>query len=293
MNNYHTSVLLHEIREFLNITPDAKYIDATLGGGGHTAEIINQGGRVLGIDTDEEAISYVTSRYQSHITTHKLSVVYGNFKDIKKIAGENGFDKVAGIIFDLGVSSHQLDTPERGFSFRHVSELDMRMDSKLGVKAKDLLNVVGKNELYELFFKMGEEPFSRPIANGIIKSRALEPIHTTQQLSKIIDDTVPGKYRSDAKVRIYQALRIAVNDELNNITHALPKAFGLLDKGGKLAVISFHSLEDRIVKNYFAGIQAGGTGTILTKKPVTPTDEEVKENNRARSAKLRVIQKNL
>ncbi len=293
MNNYHVSVLLQEVIEYLNVTKGEKYIDATLGGGGHAIEIVKRGGIVLGFDADQEAIDFVLESHKSLITGHKLTVVRGNFKDIKKIASEYGFNNVAGVIFDLGVSSHQFDSGWRGFSFRKEGPLDMRMDSDLKVQAKDLVNILTKGELYELFSKLGEERFSRSIANSIIRARRIRPFTSTTQLSDIISGAVPfDKLRLDAIARIYQALRIAINDELNNLREALPQAFELLAKSGKIAVISFHSLEDRIVKNQFLQWQDEGKGSILTKKPIRPSEEEIEKNKRSRSAKLRVIQKN-
>lgn len=291
MNKYHTSVLLQEAIEYLNVEPGKKYIDATLGGGGHSAEILKRGGIVLGIDVDDEALNYVEENFKSEILNLKLKITKGNFKDIEKIAKENGFDKVEGIIFDLGVSGHQFDTPGRGFSFQKEGPLDMRMDKELKVAAKDLVNALTKGELYDLFSKLGEERFSRAIANGIVRARQVSPIITTAELWEIIRHSVPGSISGDTGARIFQALRIVINDELNNLKTALPQAFNLLDKEGKIAVISFHSLEDRIVKNQFAKWVEGGAGKLLIKKPVIPGREEIEKNKRSRSAKLRIIEK--
>lgn len=292
MNKYHTSVLLQEVVELLNIESGKKYIDATLGGGGHTGEILKRGGKVLGIDTDQEALDYVKENLKSQISNLKLKIAKGNFREIEKIAKENGFDKVSGIIFDLGVSGHQFDTAERGFSFQKEGPLDMRMDRDIKIRAKDIVNILTKGELCELFTKFGEEGFANNIANSIINARKIKQIGTTGELSEIIGRSVPGKMKIIAEARIFQALRIAVNDELNNLKIALPKAFNyLLEKAGKIAVISFHSLEDRIVKKQFIEWEEKGKGLILTKKPIAPSMEEVERNNRSRSAKMRVIQK--
>jgi len=291
MNKYHTSVLLQEVIELLNIGSGKKYIDATLGGGGHSFEILERGGIVLGLDVDQEALDYVKENLKSQISNLKLKIAKGNFREIEKVAKENGFDKVSGIIFDLGVSGHQFDTPERGFSFQKEGPLDMRMDKELKVAATDLVNALTKGELYEIFFKLGEERFSRAIANGIIRARQVSPIITTAELWEIIRRSVPGNISGETGARIFQALRIVINDELNNLKIALPQAFNLLDKEGKIAVISFHSLEDRIVKNQFANWAEGGLGKLLTKKPVIPGREEIEKNKRSRSAKLRVFQR--
>lgn len=295
MNSYHVSVLLQEVVDFLGVQKGAKYIDATLGGGGHSFEILERGGKVLGLDVDQEALNFVEKKIKdqrSKIKTNKeIVLVRGNFRDIKNIARSNGFDKVAGIVFDLGVSSHQLESGERGFSYMLEGPLDMRMDKELQVKAQDLVNILTKGELYELFNKLGEERFAGSISGSIVSSRRVSPIRTTTQLLEIIKKAVP-KSNLDTASRVYQALRIAVNDELTNLRNALPQAFNLLDEGGKIAVISFHSLEDRIVKNQFVNWREKGLGVILTKKPVRPGAEEIMKNKRSRSAKLRVFKKN-
>ena len=294
MSNYHTSVLLQETIDLLNIKPGKKYIDATLGGGGHSFEILKQGGIVLGLDMDEDAIGYVETKIKDQRSNIKndLVLVRGNFKDIDKIAKENDFTKVAGVLFDLGVSSHHFDAAERGFSLQKDAPLDMRMDRNLSVKASDLVNGLTKGELYELFNKFGEEHNAYSISNSIVSSRKIKPVETTTELAEIVERAVKGK-RSEVHpaTKVFQALRIAVNDELNNLRESLPKALGLLERNGRLAVISFHSLEDRIVKNYFLEFERKGLGEIITKKPVVPSQKETEKNNRSRSAKLRVFEK--
>lgn len=290
MSTYHVSVLLEESIDALNVKPDKKYIDATLGGGGHTSEIMKRGGRVLGIDADQDAINYVT--HELKLDEKGLIIAKGNFKEIDRLARENEFEQVAGIVFDLGISSHHVDDPTRGFSFQKEGPLDMRMDKDLGVKAADLVNVLNKTQLYELFTKFGEERFARSIANSIVNARKTHPITTTTELSQIINRLVPrGLKNVNPATRIFQALRIAVNDELTSIEEALPKAIRLLEKNGRLAVISFHSLEDRIVKNTFLSLSEQGVGKIITKKPMVPTLEEQEKNKRSRSAKLRIFEK--
>ncbi|HSW48248.1 MAG TPA: 16S rRNA (cytosine(1402)-N(4))-methyltransferase RsmH [Candidatus Saccharimonadales bacterium] len=292
MNNYHKSVLLDETIEGLNVRKGRKYIDATLGGGGHAGEIIEKGGIVLGIDTDADSLDFVQKNFQFPISNSQLGLARGNFRDIDSIAKENGFEEVAGIIFDLGVSSHQLDVPERGFSFQADGPLDMRMDSGLSVKARDLVNSLTKRELVELFTKLGEEHKAPVIAEEIIRARAIEPIITTLELVAIVKRAAPSNnFKINPATKVFQALRIAVNDEFNNLRESLPKAFELLETHGRLSVIAFHSLEDRIVKQQFRKWDKNGLGQVITKKPIVPSDEEIKTNNRSRSAKLRVIEK--
>lgn len=292
MNNYHVSVLLQETIDALQIEPGKRYIDGTLGGGGHTGQILEQGGEVLGLDFDEDALRFVSDKLKPHIETGKLKIAKGNFKNIDKLAADAGFTEVDGVLFDLGVSSHHFDTPERGFSVKMEGPLDMRMDQELGVKASDLLNILTKGELYELFTKFGEERFAYAISNSIVRARQVKRIETTGELVGIINRVVPKKQEGvHPATRVFQALRIVVNDELNNITEALPKALSLLKKSGRIAVISFHSLEDRIIKNTFKEWEEKGKGLIITKKPIVPSEDEVSRNPRSRSSKLRVFEK--
>ncbi|OGH21797.1 MAG: 16S rRNA (cytosine(1402)-N(4))-methyltransferase [Candidatus Levybacteria bacterium RIFCSPHIGHO2_02_FULL_37_18] len=293
--NFHTPVLVEEVIRFLNVQDNKKYIDATLGGGGHSFEILRRGGSILGIDVDEEALDFVREKLKTQSSNLKtegqLRVVKGNFKDVKAIAKENGFENVDGILFDLGVSSHQLDTPRRGFSFGKNSPLDMRMDKNLSVTAKDLVNALRKGELYELFSKLGQEYRARVISESIISARRLEKIETTGQLAEIVKRSLKGITKTHPATRVFQALRIAVNDELNNLREALSSSIGLLGNKGRLVVITFHSLEDGIVKQNFKEFEEKGSGTIIIKKPVEPTPEEVRSNIRSRSAKLRAFEK--
>lgn len=295
MNNYHTSVLLKETIEALHIQSGHHYIDATLGGGGHTLEILKQGGKVLAIDQDEDAIAYVTNEFKTQNVTFKIGedvlLVKGNFNEIDILAKEYGFANVSGILLDLGVSGHQLDTAERGFSFRYDAMLDMRMDRSLAVTAKDLIHALSVGELQKLFEKFGEETFANRIAKAIVQSRGVTPIDTTKQLAEIIAHVVPGHGSVHPATRVFQALRIAVNDELHNLEEAMPKALSLLEKKGRLVIITFHSLEDRIVKNAFIAFEKEHKGLIVVKKPISAQEEEIIKNNRSRSAKLRVIEK--
>jgi 16S rRNA (cytosine1402-N4)-methyltransferase len=289
--DYHTSVLLHETIEWVNVQAGKLYIDATLGGGGHTAEILSLGGKVLGIDQDQEALDFVRKKFG---TNEKLVLAKGNFKDIDSLARDNGFKSLSGIIFDLGVSSHQFDQAERGFSFQKEGPLDMRMDTDFKVKAADLIHILTKGELYELFTKLGEEWAARPIITSIIRARQVKKIETTTELAEIINKAVPYRQKGiNPATRVFQALRIAVNDELNNLIEALPKARDVLENNGRVVVITFHSLEDRIVKHQFREWAEQGLGEVLTKKPVIPSDEEIENNKRSRSAKLRVFERTL
>jgi len=294
---YHIPALLNETVKALDIKPKHKYIDATLGGGGHSVEIVKKGGILLGIDQDPEAVSYASERLKNAQACPDLlppKLVQSNFAEIDKVAKEFGFEKVAGILFDLGVSSHQLETSNRGFSFNQEGPLDMRMNPNLSVTAKDLVNGLNEGELAELFWKLGEEKFSRRFAKAICQARLNKPIETCNDLSQIILQEVSprGRFaRIHPATRVFQALRIAVNDELNSLKIALPKAVELLESQGRIVVLSFHSLEDSIVKRFFIDQMGKGILKIISKSPITPTEEEVRLNPRARSAKLRAAEK--
>ena len=274
---YHIPVLLREVLEALNVKPGNKYIDCTYGGGGHSKVIKEAGGIVLGIDQDLEA----------HAQVHE------NFAHLKKIAEKAGFEKVAGILFDLGVSSHQLETDYRGFSFNSprgeagkAAPLDMRMDqTNQTVTALDLIKAGSEKELAKIFKEFGEENFAGPIAREIKKSK----IETTDDLAKAILRVRHTKDRTHPATRVFQALRIAVNDEIASLEVALPQAVDLLESGGRLAVISFHSLEDRIVKNF---MKDNKNLKVITDKPIMASEKEVLENPRSRSGKLRIAWKN-
>ncbi len=296
MSNYHTSVLLEEIINFLKVKKDEKYIDATLGGGGHTKVLLEKGALVLGIDLDEDAISYVRENQGNN---KNLTLAKGNFKDIDEIARLNKFNKISGILFDLGVSSHQIDKPERGFSFLKEGPLDMRMDKSSALSAETLVNLLEKGELNDIFNKFGQERRAWIISNGIVRARRIKAIKTTGELTKIIQeaygirrDDITDFTKNVINKRVFQALRIAVNSEIENIQEALPKAYEILESGGRITVISFHSLEDGMVKKTFKDFERKDMGKILTEKPIEATDEEIAINPRAKSAKLRVFEKN-
>ncbi len=294
--NYHESVLLQETVDALAVRKDGIYIDGTLGGAGHAREIINRGGVVLGLDVDKDSITFVEKNFKFEILNLKLKLARANFRNIDKIAREYGFEDVDGILFDLGVSSHQLDTPGRGFSYLKSGPLDMRMDQELGVKAKDLINALSRKELYDLFRALGDEHNAHVISDRIVARRKLEPFETTEDLVMVLADAygfrdVTDFAKATSGKKVFQALRIAVNDELGSLEEALPKALELLKSGGRLVVISFHSLEDRIVKNAFRDFEEKGKGKIVTKKPILPDELELEENSRSKSSKLRIFEK--
>lgn len=285
MSTYHIPALLNETIKGLKVKPGGKYIDCTLGGAGHTQEIVRLGGITLAIDQDIDAI-----KNANDLKLENLTVYNGNFAHLKEIAQKLKFENVDGILFDLGVSTHQLEDEKRGFSFNSNAPLDMRMDQKLTVSAKDLVNVLNEGELSELIYKLGEERFAKRIAKGIMLARKLHEIETCNELASIILKVRPrSKFdRTHPATRTFQALRIAVNDELNSLKSALPQASELLTRGGRVVVLSFHSLEDRIVKNYF---KEDKNLITITDKPITPSNDEIKFNPRARSAKLRIAEK--
>jgi len=311
--NFHTPVLLQETLDFLNVRPGEKYIDATVGGGGHTAAILEKGGEVLAIDADPGAISFVQDRFAAElkIKNSRLRIVRGNFKNIDQLAKECEFVDVSGILFDLGMSSWQIESSGRGFSFLKNELLDMRMDPTLSVTAGDLLSGLTEKELNDLFSRFAEEKRSRAIARAVVRARTLRPFRSTQELAGLLawvelrrpDDfwswygstftKNPGEFGSfDRRARVFQALRVVVNDELGSLKLALPRALSILAVGGRLVVLSFHSLEDRVVKVF--GREAAVRGSsleILTPKPLRAQESEVKENSRARSAMLRAFEK--
>lgn len=286
MRKFHQSVLLDEAIDWLNVKSGSLYIDATAGGGGHAQAIASRGGKVLALDRDPQAIEYLKKR-----AIGNLILVNDNFSHINSIAVKFGFQKVSGIIFDLGVSSHQLELPQRGFSFQNEGPLDMRMDPSLNIRAFDLINFFDKRRLYEIFKSFGEEKLSRPIVDAIYSARQIKSIETTQELAEIVSE-VYRKYHVKSKLhpatKTFQALRIVVNSELLNLEEALPQTVELLEKGGRLVVISFHSLEDGVVKRFLK--QAARLKT-QTKTPIGPGAGEIQKNPRSRSAKLRVAEK--
>ncbi len=299
MNSFHQPVLLKEVIEALKVKKDGRYLDGTVGGGGDAQAILKLNGKILGIDYDPEALTsareYLTTAcpfpIESRGPNAAWRLVRGNFKDLAKIAEVNDFVPVDGVLLDLGVSLYQLKTPKRGFSFNLEGPLDMRMDPDLKVTAADLVNGLNKNELEKLFWKLGQERSSRRLAEAIVKARRLKPISTCQQLVEIILKVKPRRGKIHPATQVFQALRMAVNDELNNLKEALLGALAILKSEGRMAVISFHSGEDRIVKYFFKEKAEEGKLKIITKKPIKPSWEEIKGNPRSRSAKLRVAEK--
>lgn len=302
----HISVLLNETIESLNIKPDGIYVDGTAGGAGHSLEIAKKlkGGRLISLDRDPDAVKVASDRLKEY----PAYVVQSNFSEMDSVLKQLNIEKVDGILLDLGVSSYQLDTAERGFSYHKEAQLDMRM-SKSGISASDIVNTFSETELADIFFTFGEEKFARKIASRIVAEREKEKITTTTQLAEIIANAVPAKARRDGHParKCFQAIRIAVNAELESLKEVLNKAFDLLNKDGTLAIITFHSLEDRMVKQFFKECCTGCTcppdfpvcvcgktpkGRLYTRKPIEPSSEELELNPRSRSAKLRVIVKN-
>lgn len=302
MSDYHIPVMLAETVASLNIQKDQWYVDCNLGGGGHTEAILAKGGRVIGLDLDPAAISEVANNHKISVSeengiligrSENLILVQSNFAEIDHVLDKLAIPEVSGILFDLGVSSGQLQIPERGFSFSKTGTLDMRMDPNMGVPAKDLVNALHEGELTELFTKFGEESFAKPIARRIVQNRQTQPIETTDDLVKIILSVKHrnSKDRIHPATQVFQALRIAVNDELNSLKIALPKAISLLKPQGMIVVISFHSLEDRIVKNTFKQAEDAGKVKIVTPRPWSADDDEQYNNPRSRSAKMRILEK--
>ncbi len=290
----HIPVMLEEVLEYLGPLPDQDFIDGTLGLGGHAKEILERTapkGRLLGIDKDPANIKRAGKRLEQYKS--RVTLVQNSYQNIKQIAYDHGIYPADGILLDLGFSSAHIEDPSRGFSFHHEGPLDMRYDPSQELTAADIINTWSKEDLAKIFRKLGEERNALKIAAAIVQERQQERISTTSALAKVITGAVPGKgkhVRVHPATRVFQALRIAVNDELNELGHALPKALDTLRPGGTLVVISFHSLEDRIVKRFMKAGH-GEALNILTKKVVKPTREEILKNPRARSAKLRAAEK--
>ncbi|MBC7318718.1 16S rRNA (cytosine(1402)-N(4))-methyltransferase RsmH [Candidatus Bipolaricaulota bacterium] len=283
---FHEPVLLKEVLGFLSPQPGKLIVDATVGTGGHAEALLAQGAKVIGIDQDPESLALARDRLKDF--GENFQPVRGNFRKLREILGKLGITKVDGILFDLGLSSLHLSRAERGFSFQHDGPLDMRMDPDNPVTAADLVNGLHERELVRILREYGEEKHAERIAREIVRNR---PIRSTGELARLVARCYPpGNYRIHPATRTFQALRIAVNDELSALREALPQAVELLSPGGVLCVIAFHSLEDRIVKRFLREEARAGRLKLLTKKPVRPSPEEVARNPRSRSARLRAAQ---
>lgn len=306
MDFKHVTVLLEESVDSLDIKPDGIYVDCTAGGGGHSAAVLNRlndKGRMILIDQDPDAIKTLTKRFEGD---ERVTIVHRNFSQFENILDELGVDGVDGVVADLGVSSHQLDTGSRGFSFHSDAPLDMRM-SQAGKSARDVVNEYTKCQLYNVIIRYGEEKFADRVASAIVKAREEKPIETTMELSNIVSGAIPAKFRRNGHParKTFQAIRIEVNAELDVLKETLPRIFDRLNEGGVMSIITFHSLEDKIVKDFFRTLKEGCTCPkdfpvcVCGKKPkaivkssgVKASAKELDENNRSRSAKLRTAKK--
>ena len=306
----HKSVLLYETVDELNIKPDGIYVDGTLGGGGHSYEIagrLSEGGRLIGIDQDEDAIKAASKRLEPYMD--RVTIVRNNYCNMDKVLDELGIDKVDGIMLDLGVSSYQLDAADRGFTYNVDTALDMRMDQRQEITAKDIVNEYSEFDLYRIIRDYGEDRFAKNIAKHIVAARQEKPIETTFELNDIIKAAIPMKVRATGghpSKRTYQAIRIELNKELEVLENSIDMMIDRLKPEGRLCIITFHSLEDRIVKIRFKNNEnpcicppsfpacvCGKVpkGRVITRKPVVPTDEEINENSRSKSSKLRVFER--
>lgn len=306
----HKSVLLYETVDELNIKPDGIYVDGTLGGGGHSYEIakrLSGGGRLIGIDQDEDAIKAAGKRLEPYMD--RVTIVRNNYCNMDKVLDELGIDKVDGIMLDLGVSSYQLDAADRGFTYNVDTALDMRMDQRQEITAKDIVNEYSEFDLYRIIRDYGEDRFAKNIAKHIVAARQEKPIETTFELNDIIKAAIPMKVRATGghpSKRTYQAIRIELNKELEVLENSIDMMIDRLKPEGRLCIITFHSLEDRIVKTRFRNNENPCTcppsfpacvcgkvqkGRVITRKPVVPTDEEINENSRSKSSKLRVFER--
>jgi len=293
-DGYHRPVMADEAVGFLVTRPGGFFIDATAGGGMHTLLIVSRldsSGKVLAIDRDAEAVAETENKVQQFAS--QVKVLRGDFANVKELVFEAGIATVNGILFDLGVSSHQLDSAERGFSYRESGPLDFRMDRQSALTAADVVNGYPAEKLARIFFELGEEKNSRKIAAAIVEARRRRPLETTRELAEVVTAVTNPRWVNKTLSRVFQAIRLEVNEEIGQLKAGLEATPELLESGGRLVVIAYHSLEDRIVKNFIRD-RAGKDSPvfrILTKKPVVPSSTEIKSNPRARSAKMRVAEK--
>lgn len=304
----HKSVLLDEVIEGLDIKPDGIYVDCTMGGGGHSGVIAShlKNGRLIGFDRDEDAVKVCKEKFKDN---KNVSVIKANYKDAPMILKEMGITQIDGVLIDLGVSSYQIDNGERGFSFLHEGKLDMRMDREQSLSAYEVVNTYSKERLLEILYKYGEEDNAKKIVDNILRHRNAGEIQTTLQLKEIIEECYPKKIlfgKGGVSKKTFQAIRIEVNGELSQLDKCLNEFVDMLANGGRMAVITFHSLEDRIVKNVFKDCVTGcicppktpicicghkEKGKLVCRKPITPSQEELQSNPRSSSAKLRIFEK--
>ncbi|MDE6699145.1 MAG: 16S rRNA (cytosine(1402)-N(4))-methyltransferase RsmH [Lachnospiraceae bacterium] len=310
----HKSVLLDETIDSLNIKPDGIYVDGTLGGAGHAYEVVKKlsdKGRFIGIDQDEDALAAATEKLSIFKDKIKIDIVKSNYKDINNVLNALGVEKVDGILLDIGVSSYQIDTVERGFTYKEDAPLDMRMDKSASLSAKDIVNDYSEIELFRIIRDYGEEKFAKNIAKHIVSRRNEKPLETTGELIEAIKAAIPAKIRANTghpAKKTFQAIRIEVNKELEVLENSIDNMIEILNDGGRLSIITFHSLEDRIVKNKFRDNEnpcvcppnfpvcvcgKKSKGTVVTRKPIVPGDKEINDNKRSKSSKLRVFERRI
>lgn len=310
----HKSVLLEETINSLNIKPDGIYVDGTLGGAGHAAKVIERlsgNGRFIGIDQDEDALCAAKEKLSRYNDKVRIDIVKSNYKDMINVLKSLNIEKVDGILLDIGVSSYQIDTVERGFTYKEDGPLDMRMDKSSSFSAKNVVNEYSEMELFRIIRDYGEDKFAKNIAKHIVQKRAEKPFETTGELIEAIKAAIPAKIRSNGghpAKKTFQAIRIEVNKELEVLENSIDEMIDALADGGRLSIITFHSLEDRIVKNKFRENEnpcicppnfpvcvcgRKSKGIVITRKPIVPSDEEISENKRSKSSKLRVFERRI
>lgn len=294
---YHVPVMLEEVLDYLKLAPGQTIVDATLGTGGHAEEILKRitpGGRLIGLDRDENSLAIARDRLAPF--KESTEFVHANFSDLDTVLAKLGINKIDGIVFDLGISTYQLRDAQRGFSFQEDGPLDMRLDQSSYICAHDLLNSLDENEISQMLWNFGQERWHNRIAHLLVNARASEPIATTKQLANLVMRAIPHRYRKSyyrihPATRTFQAVRIAVNRELEILESTVKKAVELLQKQARICVISFHSLEDRAIKHTFRALKVDGLINIITAKPLTPKDSEIEANPSSRSSKFRVAER--